>query len=272
MNITKREYAQTIANLIGGEVNEVEKTNGIKLTGVLKREEGSNCAPTVYIDTFYDDGVSVDDAVRKVRELLEQNSGKNVDLTTFTDWEKVKPQLRARLYNEKTNSEVRKSANEYGFDDLVIIPYIIIKNFTDGVAGAKVTNQMLENWGVTAEEVIDIAMENSKKEIQIISMKKMLSEMMGLPEELLPDDPMFVITNETKVNGSISVILAKEKLDEMFPKGYAVLPSSIHEVIVVPLDEIADESQLTGMVNEVNAEQVAEGEQLGDRAYIFRAE
>ena len=279
--MTKREYAEAIVAIIGGEVVEVEKANGIKLTGITRKSEGSNIAPTVYVDEYFRDNATVEFAAERLDALIKANERPDFDTTVFNDFDKAKGRLRARLYNQKTNTDLYKSAEEYGFPDLIIIPYLFINEIEEGVAGAKVTKALAINWNVSEEEIFRIALENSAKETEILSMKEMVLGIMkkdmpditeDMVEAMLPSDsnPMYVISNTSKCFGAIGAITEKAKLEKMFPNGYVILPSSVHEVIVIPIDENASESELTNMVNEVNSTQVEIEEQLADRAYLFR--
>jgi hypothetical protein len=150
------------------------------------------------------------------------------------------------------------------------VPYVLVEKDTDGQATIKVTKDLLERWNVTADEVIDIALEREKANMKVMSMLDTLKEM-GLPVDELPplpeEDQQIIVTNKLKVNGAISVLFAKEKLAEYFPNGYIIMPSSIHEVIAVAYDENVE--PYTEMVREVNATQVAPEEQLSDHAYVF---
>ena len=177
--MTKREYAQEIANIVNGTVAEVAKTNGIVFTGISRKAEGSNVAPTVYIDTLYDEGRSVEEAAREVERILAENQKASMNLDYLQDFEQVKPLLSARLYNQATEADVKASAKKYGFEDLIIVPVINID--MDGTAGSiKVTKKMLEAWGkVTQKAVIEIALANSAKETEVMSMFQMLCGMMG---------------------------------------------------------------------------------------------
>lgn len=257
--LTKREYAEEIATKIGGEVQEVEKNNGVVFTGIQRREDGMNISPVVYIDNFYDSIIPIDEAANKVDEILKANATPR----------NVEPKLKAKLVNGRTSAEVFRSAVNVGFDDLIIVPYIDeVVNFGEGKGVVEVTNDLLERWNKTADEVINIALKNSASEVSIKSMRKILIEM-GTPEIFLPpnDNQMIVITNTSKIYGAISVLFATERLKEMFPNGYMILPSSIHEVIAIPLND----GDMDGMVQDVNAGQVAPEEQLGNKAYKFAA-
>ena len=52
---------------------------------------------------------------------------------------------------------------------------------------------------------------------------------------------------------------------------YFVLPSSVHEVLIMPKSEDMDPKELRNMVQNVNVTQVAEGEILSDQVYEYDA-
>lgn len=255
--MTKMEYAKTIAELINGEVKEVEKENGIVYTGVTKKGV-TNVSPIIYIDNLYENGVDVLDASKKVKEKIEQ-SNVSFDIDFINDYEKAKPRLQARLYNNKTNVEVSKSAERYGFDDLIIVPILVVSEDDDGTATIKVTRDLLAKWDKSATEVIGDAIENL--DYEITDMAKLLGISLGEPMGL------YVVTNKKRRCGAASVIKAKDELNRMFPEGYIVLPSSVHEVIVVKNDDNIE--AYTEMVKMVNSDVVAPEEVLSDKAYKF---
>lgn len=79
-------------------------------------------------------------------------------------------------------------------------------------------------------------------------------------ESILPPDDgkMFVLTNSTKLNGAVELLNPKE-MDEVMDKlgeDFFILPSSIHETIIVPKSAGMDFSELENMVQEINATQV----------------
>lgn len=76
-----------------------------------------------------------------------------------------------------------------------------------------------------------------------------------------------VILNKEKRFGAIAIIFAHDRLMEIYPTGYVVLPSSIHEVIVMPYDE---NEALSNMVNEISAEEISPEDVLGYKAYLFK--
>ena len=271
--MTKREYADAVAAIVNGEVKEVNKTNGKKMIGISPKGDMA-IRPIVYIDEMYDCDVSVENAAENVEDMFVKHAdvGQDFDPNNVGDFDKMRPLLRARLYNEKTVAEVFESAKLFGFDDLIIIPYLEFM-FKGQDAGIKVNNQLLQKWGVDKETVISIAKANSEKysDFFLSPMSSVLCDLMedDMPEELLDMPvPMYVVSNKKKNFGAFGVIALADLIEEKFPNGYAVIPSSVHEVIIIPSDsEMYD--TVKDMIGDVNTAMVSYQEILGWKPYYF---
>ena len=260
------DYAKKVAEIIDGEVQVVEKANGVRRIGVTKRI--GEMAPIVYLTEYHDKGLTPEEAAKEVMKVIESNIRDN-DMSWIYDWETAKRYIKARLYNQQTNADVYRSAKRYGFDDLIIVPYLT-NVIPDG--HIKVIRQLADVWGVTDDEIIKVALDNVKiRDVTIQSMFEVLSGMMG--DEIDPDDfpddvPMLVVSNKERCFGAIGVIKAKAKLKRKLKDGYVVIPSSIHEVIVVNKGQMPPEA-LNDIINSVNDECVMADEVLGNKAYVF---
>ena len=190
------------------------------------------------------------------------------------NWELAKPNLRARLLNAKVlpEPEVKRSAKEYMMDDLIIAPYVVI-DLDAGYASAPVNYKLLEHWNQSPKNVIDLAMENSRKECTIRDLYKLTMELM--PEEFeeefrkefedLEDAPrMLVCSNKDRYYGAIAGILMMKELVETFGTGYTLIPSSVHETIAVNRGGL---DKMSAMVREVNQQHVLPKERLSDHVY-----
>ena len=86
-----------------------------------------------------------------------------------------------------------------------------------------------------------------------------------MASQMIPDvpDTMFVLTNDTKVNGA-AAILNDDTRQEIADKvgDFYVLPSSVHETLIIPKDAGMELRDLEQMVQEVNQTQVAPEERL----------
>ena len=262
------DFAQEIsAQIEGSEVQEVEKANGVKLTGIVFPTGAANVKAIIYADDLMKEGLTVEEAAEKIRKVQELEATNKINIDFINDFEAVKPRLRARLFNERTSAAVKKSAAEYGFSDLVIIPYITGIETGNGAGAIKVTAGLMETWGVSPDEVIRIAEDNSKDDFRITSMASYLAGM-GQPMPGIIDDPMSIVTNESMSFGAYAIIPALDDLKKRFKNGFIVLPSSVHEVLVV---DVTDSPELDLMVEEVNDTTVNPTEQLSNHAYRIAA-
>lgn len=264
-----KDFAQEVATKVGGTVSEVEKANGIVKTAVQVPTENEKVSANIYIDGMYDDGLTVDEAVEKIRHLMEKEARKdrNINVDFMQDFEQVKPMLRARLYNEITKADVSRSASKYGLDDLIITAAIELPQAIDGMTSSiRVKKAHVDMWGVTVDEVLDIAEQNSREHATLEDMVDIMKSM-GQPVFDDMRGQMIVISNDTRAHGAYSIIAKLDELREMFPDGFTILPSSVHEVIAVPLTD----DSLDGMVQDVNETQVNPEEQLSNHAYRIAA-
>lgn len=263
-----KDFAQEIsAQIEGSEVQEVEKANGVKLTGIVFPTGAANVKATIYADDLMKEGLTVEESAEKIRKVQELEATNKINIDFINDFEAVKPRLRARLYNQATSADVKRSAAEYGFNDLIIVPYITGIETTNGAGAVKVTAGLMNTWNVSPDEVIRIAEDNSKDDYRIRSMSDVLAAM-GQPMPGILDDPMSVVTNESMSFGAYAIIPALETLKKKYKEGFMILPSSVHEVIVV---DVADSPELDSMVEEVNDTQVDPTEQLSNHAYRIAA-
>ena len=264
--MTKFQFAQEVAQATNSKVKEVEKANGVKLTGIEIPTGSTNAAAVVYIDSMYEEGLTVEEAAEKVNAIKEREASHQINIDIINDFEQVKPLLRARLYNQTTSADVFRSAAEYGFNDLIITAYIEgIMQTENGIGSIKVTSGLVESWNTTPDEVLRIAEENSRKDATI---KNILGVLQDLGHDEITDDlPLFVVSNNSNCFGAYSIIALMDDLKKKYKEGFTVLPSSVHEVLVTDLDN----SDFDSMVDEVNAEQVNPEEQLSNHAYRIAA-
>ena len=90
----------------------------------------------------------------------------------------------------------------------------------------------------------------------------------------LPQEGFYVLTNERRIYGAalLAVPGVMEKVDQLFPEGYYILPSSLHEVLIVEKDKNLSAKELGEMVREVNRAEVSPQERLSDCVYEYDRE
>ena len=253
------------------EITNVVK-NGVTMCGLTFRTTESNIAPTIYIDSYLDctdgelSGV-VDKIIETYKKAVEDTP--DVDIDKLMNWEWAKDNLQLCI-QRKGNEDIVKR------DFLNLEEYVRVRVSEDGTF--KVTPRHLNEYGITEETLFKTAWECTLPTIEIEDMAAVMAELMGVSieetKEMMGDKAMIVATNKSKLHGAIAM-KATEKLVEIadrYEKDLAILPSSIHEILLIPVDENTNFETLNRMVQEVNATQVTPEEVLSNHAYRLNRE
>lgn len=277
-------------------VQEVQKNNGLVLNGLTIQKTGVNIAPTIYLDSYYEDyrnGRTMQSIVNVVSAVYEQNKvEKNFSVDMITDFDAVKNKICFKLINAEKNQELLRDIPYVPFMDLAVVFYILIDQGAEGNATALIRNGMMQTWGnPDVDEIYELAKLNTQILFRghVASMMEVMSGIIAENDNVDPElvdaffsmdvyednfMPMFVATNKKKLNGA-GVILYDGLLAKFAEKvggDFYILPSSIHETILLPAIGDMDAEYLIRMVREVNATEVSPEEVLSDNVYMYHAD
>lgn len=247
--------------------NTVDKGNGIILNAIVVRKPGKNLGANVYYTT----DESNEEIMKKIEMAIPQlEPDFEVETEKLSDWEYAKHRLTVRLYSQPPKGAVARRV----ICDLFAVPALAFNdNGDDVIATASVTESILEQYGVTEDELFDAALESAKEVTPVIckSMYETMVDMMG--EEAAAffphssdDDKMYVLSNKQCINGASAILYAENLPFENF----YMLPSSRHEVLLVSMECGMSESDLSAMVKDVNATEVSAEDRLSDNAYCYK--
>lgn len=129
------------------------------------------------------------------------------------------------------------------------------------------------------DDLFEIAKKNTQQILpeKLYDMNDVLHELTDKRQHVSDDCccevpyPMFVLTNESNLFGAACIIypnLLQHYASEAQTDFY-ILPSSIHEIILVPTLENSDYQELSEMVQEVNDTQLQDDEILSTHAYYY---
>ena len=260
-------------------INSVLKNNSTKLDGLTIRREGESICPNIYLAQFYEDyidGRTLEDILSDIAKIRQKNSGPvDFDITAITDFDSVKDKISIKLINSEQNAEYLKGKPHSEFADLSAIYYIDLGTDECGSMTTVISDYLLSQYGVSVEELHQTAIRNMASNARFCTMLEVLSEIMSdnVPADAFcaADDMMFVLSNKNKINGA-SMLLCPSVMDmiaDKVGKDYYLLPSSIHETLIVPGRPDMEVGSLASMVCEVNATQVAKEEQLSNHVYRY---
>lgn len=290
--MTFNEFAKAVKAMIEKKLkgvtvvaNEVEKNNGLKLHGFTIQNGETNVAPCIYLDSYFEKyrlgEMDIADAVDQIVKVYEEHRPMHsLDVSLFTDFSNARDKVRARLVNTRMNEELLEKIPHRDFLDLSLIycvEYTCEK--TEGIASIRITNDHISMWGVSEEDLYQLVQENMKANDQsmISNLADVLKSMAPRMDMEIDDEldtsviPMYILTNKSKINGAVEIINENNlrRMSDTFDEDFYILPSSTHEVIMVPANGDNNSESLAAMVKEVNDTQVLPNEILSYHVYKY---
>lgn len=290
------------------QIREVTKNNNLKLDGLTVELPGQNATPTIYLNGLYEQhmaGRQMEEIMGSLAEVREAHDiEQNISVEKFLNFEEVKDAITFRVVGTEANRDRLQNMPHRIEKDMALIYQILLKKGEDGLAAIPISNDMMEKMGVEEGILHDAAMENTPREfpavfqsMDIVMREIMRKDFMGFNlDELTEDDglkefleylleesmeeieqehtPVYVLTNEDKLNGAATLFYpeVQEQIAEQMGGDYFVLPSSVHEVLIVPDNGESDYLELSAAVNEINGTQVPPDEVLTGEVYSYDKE
>ncbi|WP_026522971.1 DUF5688 family protein [Butyrivibrio sp. VCB2001] len=269
------------------EHRTAEKMNGNYEAIVVKPADSevgvSLNASTLYRD--YESGVPYETIAKGATDLADRSlrNQPEFDVDSFKDYDKMKGTLAMEVVSKERNAELLDTVPHKDIEDMSVVYRFVLGETPAGSGTILVTNQMLENYGITADQLHQDAMKTAPevRPLVIEGMCEVLAKQMGVQDlEMLglnippEQEQIFVASVEGNVHGA--GVLAYENFMEKASErvggeSFFILPSSIHEILIVPDNGIMDLRHLESMVREVNATTVDPSEQLTDNVYHYDA-
>ena len=282
------EYIKMNAGYIAGEggnitINHVIKNNGCEMDGLVIMEKGKDIAPTIYLDSFYElytNGENIKNIIRQIEVIYEQNKNNvTFDVNILKHFDTIKDKIVYKVVNYRSNEKLLEQVPHKRILDLAVVFYCLLDNEYGRSATALIYNNNLKNWNVTIDDVYKAALKNTPDLLHSkISSMAALFEKCGVNvdgeevdlKDYVPSD-MYVLTNESKLNGAACILYENVLYDfaQKLGADLYILPSSVHEVILLPKLSMFEKDELVNMVKEVNTEGVAADEVLSDHLYEY---
>ncbi|MFI3172214.1 MAG: DUF5688 family protein [Eubacteriales bacterium] len=266
------------------DAHELLKNNVRREVMVIQvdQERATPCIPLESLYAMHQLGKSLEEIIDKVVAIVQNNPNlTECDIDKIREWDYAKELVEARIINTKNNREFLSDVPHREFLDCSVVYYVNISDWElgDCHASMKVTNQHLAIWGITLDQLDDCARRNyTERKITFQSMNEVMMELMGAEigkEEIreVPDNLMYVLSNAERQYGAV-VMMDKEMLQFVCKKlddTFYLIPSSVHELIIIPKKIAMEEKDLKEMVVSVN-ETLEEEDVLSDSIYYYDGE
>ena len=268
------------------EIQEVVKSNDQKLTGLRVMGKENRATPCLYLDELYEQfqkGYPIfhmaSEVANAIADAMVDAMKMDLDMMKLNEYESARNFLTIHLVGIDENQQWLADKVWEPLGDLAKVCYLDLGEREQGHLGAAVTVSHLEIWNVDKEQVVKDALDKMKKKKTVF--RSIYSAVKDLQTDLVDDEeidpeknPYFVISNEEKRYGA-AMIAIPEVLDAIgvgFGCDYYIVPSSVHEVLIIPVDAGMGAKILTQMLREINEKEVAIRDRLSDHVQYYDRE
>lgn len=320
LDTVKKTVKEVFGEGYNVEINHVIKNNSIELDGLIILKDRERITPNIYMNCYYEKylaGGTIPDITKEIIQIYrdKKKEGDQNFLKIRFELEEMKNCIIYRLVNYDRNRKLLMEVPHIPFLDLAVTFHCLVKNNDKGIGTIRITNKHIKNWGITTEDLKEIARVNtplmfppvirsmneviqeifhsgssydaffSSDKQKMIPSDKVPEECKNLSEEnFFPEKPecpdykristMYVISNETGINGASCLLYPQviKKLAKELNADLYILPSSIHEIIVVKANIAMNKKSFREMVFDVNHTQVSDEDVLSDNVYYYSRE
>lgn len=276
-----RDYLPEEYQNVNINIYKVPKNNGVELT-VLILKGNENICPNIYLEPYYEqykNGMSFEETLSNISNFYQSQVMKmsSFQIGEFS-YENVKDNLYVALVNAEKNEKRLTNIPHKIYEDLAAI-YRIKVDIEPGQLGSiTIHNEHLKLFNMDIETLHEQAMENMKKLMPYTfqNMNEVMAELMGISLEDLSgqaeeENSMWVLSNTKKVEGAAYMIDNDilKAISEQMNSNLIIIPSSIHEILILKEEEDMNIGFIKDMVAEVNSTQVEPEEVLSDSVYHY---
>lgn len=259
---------------------EISKNNGVEMVGVVIRRQGEQIGVVVYLSKKCLEKDDVSEIVDSIQQQYWKGPATKNLLNGIEEsiWDKqfVLSRVVYQLVNKEKNAKFLESVPHEEFLDLALIYRVMLRVSEGEVASYVLSNVLLQEMGVLPEELSQAAKENTKSLLGVYcrELGEMLQEQFGMKfpqEQVIKSMLLWILTNSVKTNGAVLMTYPSvlSELAEKLRSNLLILPSSIHEVLLLAERGDGKVEDLREIVRTVNASEVSEQEFLSNNVYRF---
>lgn len=262
------------------QIISVEKLNSCLRYGICFHKEGVPYAPTIYLEPFYRSfqcGRSMDEIVRELYRCYEEETAEVPEsIYRLYSFQSAKKDIFCKLIHIEENINLLKDTPHLVYLDFAIVPYFEVNNDQIFKGSVLLKKQHVDTWDISSDELLKWALTNTreKKGVLFVPMSDVLTAYISEEDGELYERArtgMFVLTNREKYLGAVLVYFP-EVLKDVFrtiKEDFYLLPSSVHEWVVVPASCVEDRELLFASVSCINDSEVLEEEVLSNNVYYY---
>lgn len=266
--------ALTDANVL---VTRILKNNGTEHYIMTLLEKGGNTAPAIHLETYYRQYLQGSPLKELACQILQHHSSLpcigRIDTGFFTNFTRAAPHIVCRIINYDQNRRLLSETPHRKFLDLAIVYYFVTEDVLPGTASILIKNAHLKFWEISEEELDELAAENTLRlfPYRLFGVGDLLKDFCGKDVANTDFIRLHVLTNCSQYYGAVLMSFQNVLLEisETLDSSFYLMPSSVHECMILPDDPKFSVSQLHRIVCEINDTHVSDEEILGTTVYYF---
>lgn len=277
VGVVEEKVRQAMPDGTSVYVHKTMKNNGTSRVGLTVTEEDINISPTIYLEEYFEKFQKKESLESIVQHILSVYRDVRVEHSWETeqlkDYESMKEKIVYKLIHAEKNKELLENVPHIPYLDLAVVFYALLEIHLSGTATLLITNDILKLWGVQTVQIYRDAVWNTPRLLapEFQTMRDVIADILGETNREEGDDFLYVLTNRLRSFGAACMLYEHvlEDIGNQLGENFYVIPSSVHEVLIVPESKSPNRSDLEEMIEEINDTQVAEEEILSYRAYYF---
>ena len=274
-----KEYWNATVNIV-----HVPKNNDQEQVAIAIKKEGQAVPAKVYLEEYYTrfpDWVSDETILRTIAGdyLAEESEMKwKAEMAeAVKDFDSVKGNIRVEVVNKDMNRENLRGCPHKEVDGTDLAAVFRVMLYKDGEerASVLVTDKTMRDWDMDVDSLYETALKNTTVQmpVQINSMMSMFFDSVESlePKEVFRNEGLYILSNPQKDHGAVTMLYPGllQSIAEATQSSFYILPSSIHEVLLIKEDNGMDAKELQSMVMDINQREVAPQEVLSNQVYFY---
>lgn len=274
----KTDLFDSLREELGDEVHI--SSEELSCPGVSSRDAysisipGSSFMPVFFpVDYYkrYSEGSSIHEIVENIKDSIRYTSEDCLERAEVEDYSRAKSHIVPRLISYERNWE--------GLDHRLFIPYLdlaivfnyVIKAEGNEIVSFAVTDDKLAEWGLSIEQLYQDSLTTSARLFPY--MIESIEDLLALSGDEGDYNTFFVLSNSKRQYGAACLLYSSvlEQFAAQIGGGFYVIPSSVHEVLLIPEKLGIGPDELKEMLSDVNDSIVKPEEVLSYELYYYDA-
>ena len=274
----KKKLVSEVQEALGDErkvcVTVICKNNQTEKEVLIFEGNPSGCTPVIHLRDLYKQlqaGITVEMCRDEVLAIVHRNPIVNVSKIT-DNWDEIKERIFPILVNKQWNEQRLENLVHMDFLNFAVMLKYYVDDIPAGKGSINVSHELMEAWGIDEHVLWKTAAEKlENEEFTIMDLEDIVMREFGTEFQSDRSGALYILTNKGALNGAAAMLRTDILISfaESIGKNFYILPSSIHELILLPDHGNYQVEELQEMARTVNLTTVAEEERLSDDIYYF---